>query len=78
MGHRRITRRGGAPGPYPRQARSAAVWTATKWMAPGAVGLIVYPLPQPDGIKPDGWAVLSIFTATVLGLILQPREAGTL
>ncbi|RZU23726.1 anion permease [Streptomyces sp. BK239] len=43
-----------------------------KWITPVAVGLIVYALPQPDGIKSGGWAVLAIFTGTVLGLIVQP------
>src|SRR5215207_9181295 len=54
----------------------AAVWTAVKWIAPIALGLLVYLLPQPDGVKPGGWAVLAIFTGTVIGLILQPLPLG--
>ncbi|CAM5569320.1 DASS family sodium-coupled anion symporter [Streptomyces aurantiogriseus] len=67
---------GSAAGRTPARPRSTAVWTAAKWIAPVAVGLIVYLLPQPDGIKQGGWAVLAIFTATVLGLILQPLPLG--
>ncbi|WP_128381335.1 anion permease [Streptomyces cavernae] len=56
--------------------RRADVWTAVKWIAPVAVGVTIYLLPEPDGIKSGGWAVLAIFAATVLGLILQPLPLG--
>lgn len=50
--------------------------TALRWAVPVVVGVIVYLLPQPDGIKAGGWAMLAIFIATVLGLILQPLPLG--
>jgi DASS family divalent anion:Na+ symporter len=49
---------------------------ALRWAVPVAVGLVIYLLPQPDGVKPGGWAMLAIFVATVLGLIAQPLPLG--
>jgi DASS family divalent anion:Na+ symporter len=39
---------------------------------------IVYGIPRPAAIAPDGWRLLGIFTATVSGLILQPVPGGAL
>ncbi|MGH1553893.1 anion permease [Streptomyces sp. L7] len=68
---------GAAPGTrrHPAQdshRRNAAL----KWIVPVLAGLVVHLLPQPDGIKSGGWAVLAVFTATVLGLILAAAAAG--
>jgi DASS family divalent anion:Na+ symporter len=65
-----------APAPSPANARAAVLWTALKWVIPVVAGLTVYLLPQPDGVKSGGWAVLAVFTGTVLGLILQPLPLG--
>jgi hypothetical protein len=35
------------------------------------VGLVIWLLPPPEGVKPQAWHLLAIFVATVLG-ILQP------
>ncbi|MFE2064342.1 DASS family sodium-coupled anion symporter [Streptomyces sp. NPDC059467] len=67
---------GAAPGSTAAPPRAPALWSAAKWIVPIVVGLTVYLLPQPDGIKSGGWAVLAIFTGTVLGLILQPLPLG--
>jgi len=67
---------GAARGPAPARPQTGTAWTVLKWIIPVAAGLIVYLLPQPDGIKPGGWAVLAIFVGTVLGLILQPLPLG--
>ncbi|MFB9896228.1 DASS family sodium-coupled anion symporter [Planobispora takensis] len=49
---------------------------AARWAIPVLVGVVIYLLPQPEGVKPGGWAVLAVFAATVLGLILQPMPLG--
>ena len=36
------------------------------------VGAIIWFLPVPAGVKPAAWHLLAIFTATILGFILQP------
>jgi DASS family divalent anion:Na+ symporter len=40
--------------------------------------VIVHVVPRPDAVKPEGWRLLGIFLATVLGLILQPIPGGAL
>lgn len=62
----------GPEGPDRHQKTTVAL----RWAVPIVVGMIIYLLPQPDGIKPGGWAVLAIFVGTVLGLILQPLPLG--
>ncbi|MFW0783988.1 anion permease [Gordonia sp. CPCC 206044] len=44
---------------------------------PVVVGLVVYFLPNPDGVDPNGMHMLGIFVATILGLILQPLPTGS-
>ncbi|MBK5291175.1 MAG: DASS family sodium-coupled anion symporter [Acidobacteriia bacterium] len=39
---------------------------------------IVFLLPKPDIVKPEGWRLMGIFAATVAGLILQPIPGGAL
>ena len=39
---------------------------------------IVYVLPKPTQITPDGWRLFGLFTAAVAGLILQPIPGGAL
>ena len=41
-----------------------------------AVGAVIWFLPVPEGIKPQGWQLLAIFVATILGFILQPLPIG--
>lgn len=40
--------------------------------------LIVYVLPRPVEVKPDGWRLTGIFAAMVAGLMLQPMPVGAL
>lgn len=39
-------------------------------------GLAVFALPTPDGITPESWRLLAIFTATIVGSIVRPVPAG--
>ena len=34
------------------------------------VGLVIWFLPHTEAIKPEGWHLLAIFTATIVGFIL--------
>lgn len=40
--------------------------------------LIVFVVPRPEGVKPEGWRLFGLFAATVAGLILQPLPGGAL
>lgn len=39
---------------------------------------VVYVLPRPESVTPDGWRLTGIFLATVAGLMLQPIAGGAL
>jgi DASS family divalent anion:Na+ symporter len=41
-----------------------------------AVGLIIWYLPVPVGVKKEAWHLLAIFVATIFGLILTPLPMG--
>jgi hypothetical protein len=40
------------------------------------VGVIIWLLPIPAGVKPEAWHLLAIFVATIVGLILTPLPMG--
>ena len=40
------------------------------------VGLAIWFLPHAEAIKPEGWHLLAIFTATIVGFILRPWPTG--
>lgn len=46
------------------------------WLIVIAVGLIIWFMPVPQGLKPDAWHLFAVFVATVLGFILQPMPIG--
>jgi len=39
---------------------------------------IIFLVPRPAAIRPEGWRLLGIFAATVAGLVLQPIPGGAL
>jgi DASS family divalent anion:Na+ symporter len=41
-----------------------------------AVGLVIWFIPVPAGLKPQAWHLFAIFVATILGFILQPVPLG--
>ncbi len=43
-----------------------------------AVGIIIWFLPVPAGLKPVAWHLFAIFVATILGFILQPLPIGAI
>jgi DASS family divalent anion:Na+ symporter len=40
--------------------------------------LVVYVLPRPEAVKPEGWRLTGLFLATIVGSILEPLPAGAL
>lgn len=41
------------------------------------VGVVIWFLPVPAGLKPQAWHLFAIFVATILGFILQPLPIGS-
>lgn len=48
----------------------------TKILIVIALGLLIWFIPPPAGVKPEAWKLLAIFTATIAGFILQPLPMG--
>ena len=42
------------------------------------IGLIIWYLPVPAGVKKEAWHLLAIFVATIVGLILTPLPMGAI
>ena len=49
-----------------------------KWGITIAVGLLIWMIPIPAGLKPQAWMLFSIFVATIVGFILQPIPMGAM
>ncbi len=43
-----------------------------------AVGVIIWFMPAPAGLKPEAWKMLAVFASTIIGFILQPLPMGSL
>jgi len=49
-----------------------------RWSVVLAAGAAVLLLPRPEGVSVEGWRLLAIFVATIVGLIAQPLPMGAL
>lgn len=49
-----------------------------RWAAVLGAAAIVLLLPRPEGVSVEGWRLLAIFVATIVGLIVQPLPMGAL
>ena len=49
-----------------------------RWAVVLIVPAILYALPIPAGVTPQGWTLFAIFVGTILGLILQPLPLGAM
>lgn len=47
-----------------------------RFLIPILIGGIIYLIPSPEGMDPRGWQLLSIFVATIMGLICKPLPMG--
>lgn len=56
-----------------KQLEPAAV---LRLVIPLLVGLAIWFLPAPDGVKADAWHLLAIFVATIVGIIAKPLPMG--
>ena len=52
--------------------------TRIKVFLPLIVGGVLYSLPVPQGLQPKAWHLFSIFSATILGIILRPYPTGVM
>lgn len=52
--------------------------TSARWVIVCASAAAVLALPTPDGITPESWRLLAIFTATIVGSVVRPVPAGAI
>ncbi len=43
-----------------------------------AVGMILWFIPTPQGLKPEAWHLFAIFAGTIVGIILKPFPMGVI
>jgi len=43
-----------------------------------AIGLLLWFIPVPTGLKPEAWRLFAIFAATIVGIILKPLPMGVI
>ena len=56
-------------------------WKRTAWKFAVLVAVymvVVYLVPKPASVKPEGWRLTGIFVSAIVGSILQPVPAGAL
>lgn len=67
--------------PMPPDSSSSYDWkrTARGMVALAAVYcVVVYLIPKPAAVRPEGWRLTGIFIATIVGCVLQPVPSGAL
>lgn len=48
------------------------------WLIPIVIGLVIWFIPAPEGLKPAAWHLAAIFIATVVAFITGPMSMGAL
>lgn len=48
------------------------------WLMTIGVGVIIWFIPVPEGLKPEAWKMFALFVSTILGFILQPIPMGAM
>ena len=48
------------------------------WLIPILMGIVIWNLPIPEGVKADAWHLFAIFLATIIAFITGPASMGTI
>ena len=64
------------PPPEPKKTGGLKPASLVRLAIPIAVGLVIWFLPAPEGVRPDAWHLLAIFVATIVGIIAKPLPMG--
>jgi divalent anion:Na+ symporter, DASS family len=52
--------------------------TLLRWVIPPIVGAVIYLIPEPAAVEPQGWLLLAIFVATIVAIIAKPLPMGAI
>ncbi|XP_039014295.1 dicarboxylate transporter 1, chloroplastic-like [Hibiscus syriacus] len=77
--HRKLTVKAAASTPAAATPPSQQPWQGAAMkplMASIATGVVLWFLPVPSGVSRNAWQLLSIFLATIVGIITQPLPLG--
>lgn len=58
-------------------ADRARMWKGFAVLA-AVYAFVVYVVPRPEAVKPEGWRLTGLFLATIVGSIIEPMPAGAL
>jgi DASS family divalent anion:Na+ symporter len=61
----------GRPSPAPERRLGRLLIAA-------AVGALILVLPRPEAVEPQGWRLLAIFVATIVGIVTRPLPMGAI
>ena len=64
------------PSSEPKKTGGLRPASLVRLAIPVAVGLLIWFLPAPGGVRPDAWHLLAIFVATIVGIIAKPLPMG--
>jgi divalent anion:Na+ symporter, DASS family len=64
--------------PTPGDRQEPTRTTLLRWLVPPAVGVLIFLLPAPEGIEPQGWTLLAVFVATIIAIIAKPLPMGAI
>ncbi|MGZ5384673.1 MAG: anion permease, partial [Acidimicrobiia bacterium] len=73
------SRRSGSDGLKPSSpppSEKSSTKTLMRWLIPPIVGLVIYLIPAPAAVEPEGWTLLAIFVATIVAIISKPLPMG--
>ncbi|CAI9106418.1 OLC1v1005571C2 [Oldenlandia corymbosa var. corymbosa] len=68
-----------SPSPAPVEVKQAPAWQGASMkplIASIATGVLLWLVPAPAGVSRNAWQLLSIFLATIVGIITQPLPLG--
>ena len=64
------------PPEHPQSAAGSLWGRLWRMLLPFAVGLVLWFVPAPDGVKQQAWHLLAIFVATIVGIVAKPLPIG--
>lgn len=49
-----------------------------RWVIPPIVGAVIFLIPAPEAVQPEGWTLLAVFVATIVAIIAKPLPMGAI
>lgn len=69
---------GGEPPPGPQTHEEPLGKTLMRWLVPPVIGVLIFLIPTPAAVEPEGWVLLAVFVATIVAIIAKPLPMGAI